>query len=78
MVPKIVDMLKSSSRKVRCKALETLRIVVEEDSDNKVVTGLLDVCIASLTSSLNARSAVVNVFSSFCRKYWVRGTLCKQ
>ncbi|KAI9200956.1 hypothetical protein LWI28_015688 [Acer negundo] len=39
MVPKIVDMLKSSSRKVRCKALETLRIVVEEDSDNKEIMG---------------------------------------
>ncbi|KAK0577351.1 hypothetical protein LWI29_031767 [Acer saccharum] len=39
MVPKIVDMLKSSSRKVRCKALETLRIVVEEDSDNKEILG---------------------------------------
>ncbi|KAK3232016.1 hypothetical protein Dsin_003897 [Dipteronia sinensis] len=39
MVPKIVDMLKSSSRKVRCKALEALRIVVEEDSDNKEILG---------------------------------------
>ncbi|CAL5348890.1 unnamed protein product [Camellia sinensis] len=30
-------MLKSSSRRVRCKALETLRIVPEEDSDNKEI-----------------------------------------
>lgn len=36
LIPLIVDVLKSSSRKVRCTALETLRIVVEEDSDNKV------------------------------------------
>ncbi|XP_031270130.1 U-box domain-containing protein 44 [Pistacia vera] len=37
LIPMIIDMLKSSSRKVRCKALETLRIVVEEDSDNKEI-----------------------------------------
>ncbi|XP_057974467.1 U-box domain-containing protein 44 [Malania oleifera] len=37
MIPMIVDTLKSSSRKVRCKALETLRIVVAEDSDNKEI-----------------------------------------
>ena len=37
LIPMIVDMLKSSSRRVRCKALETLLIVVEEDSDNKVI-----------------------------------------
>lgn len=36
LLPMIVDMLKSGSRKVRCKALETLQIVVEDDSDNKV------------------------------------------
>ncbi|KAL6549148.1 U-box domain-containing protein 44 [Orobanche hederae] len=36
LLPMIVDVLKSSSRPVRCKALETLRIVVD-DSDNKVV-----------------------------------------
>lgn len=41
LIPMIVEMLKSSSRKVRCRALETLRIVVEEDDENKVVTGLL-------------------------------------
>nr|POF10868.1 isoform 2 of u-box domain-containing protein 44 [Quercus suber] len=35
LIPLIVDMLKSSSRRVRCKALETLRIVVEEDAENK-------------------------------------------
>ncbi|KAL7174959.1 hypothetical protein ACSBR2_028710 [Camellia fascicularis] len=37
LIPMIVDMLKSSSRRVRCKALETLRIVAEEDSDNKEI-----------------------------------------
>ncbi|KAH7523391.1 U-box domain-containing protein 44 [Ziziphus jujuba] len=35
LIPMIVDMLKSSSRKVRCKVLETLRIVVEENDENK-------------------------------------------
>ncbi|KAJ1397579.1 Zinc finger, RING/FYVE/PHD-type [Sesbania bispinosa] len=42
LIPMIVDMLKSSSRKIRCRALETLRIVVEEDDENKVGTGLLE------------------------------------
>ncbi|KAL8514359.1 hypothetical protein ACS0TY_013465 [Phlomoides rotata] len=37
LMPMIVDVLKSSSRRVRCKALETLRIVVEDDSDNKEI-----------------------------------------
>ncbi|KAI3459946.1 hypothetical protein Pfo_016609 [Paulownia fortunei] len=37
LIPMIVDVLKSSSRRVRCTALETLRIVVEEDSDNKEI-----------------------------------------
>lgn len=37
LIPMIVDMLKSSSRKVRCRALETLRIVVDENDENKVV-----------------------------------------
>lgn len=41
LIPAISDMLKNSSRKVRCKALETLRIVAEEDNENKVVQGLL-------------------------------------
>ncbi|KAI9073393.1 hypothetical protein K1719_044626 [Acacia pycnantha] len=35
LIPMIVDMLKSSSRKVRCTALGTLRIVVKEDNENK-------------------------------------------
>lgn len=35
LIPMIVDMLKSTSRRVRCRALETLRIVAEGDSDNK-------------------------------------------
>lgn len=38
LIPMIVDTLKSSNRKVRCKALETLKFVIEEDVDNKVVT----------------------------------------
>ncbi|KZV40848.1 hypothetical protein F511_29200 [Dorcoceras hygrometricum] len=37
LIPMIVNMVKSSSRQVRCKALETLRIVVEEDTDNKEI-----------------------------------------
>ncbi|RWR98103.1 U-box domain-containing protein 44-like protein [Cinnamomum micranthum f. kanehirae] len=35
LIPLIVYMLKSSSRKVRCKALETLRIVAKDDIENK-------------------------------------------
>lgn len=37
LIPMVVNMLKSSSRKVRCESLETLCIVAEEDADNKVV-----------------------------------------
>ncbi|KAI3762170.1 hypothetical protein L1987_52594 [Smallanthus sonchifolius] len=37
LIPLIVDMLKSTSRKVRFRALETLRIVVEDDDDNKEI-----------------------------------------
>ncbi|KAL5720395.1 hypothetical protein ACHQM5_004672 [Ranunculus cassubicifolius] len=37
LIPMIIDMLKNSSRRVRCKALDTLRIVAEEDEDNKEV-----------------------------------------
>ncbi|XP_073140116.1 U-box domain-containing protein 44-like [Henckelia pumila] len=37
LIPMIINMLKSSSRQVRCKALETLRIVVEEDTENKEI-----------------------------------------
>lgn len=37
LIPMIVEMLKNGSRKVRCKALETLKTVVEEDSDNKEI-----------------------------------------
>ncbi|KAL3514877.1 hypothetical protein ACH5RR_027594 [Cinchona calisaya] len=37
MIPMIIDMLKSSFRKIRLKALETLRIVVEGDFDNKEI-----------------------------------------
>ncbi|XP_073137472.1 U-box domain-containing protein 44-like [Henckelia pumila] len=35
LMPMIIDVLKSSSRRVRCMALETLQIVVEGDFDNK-------------------------------------------
>ncbi|KAF4357892.1 hypothetical protein CsatB_026437 [Cannabis sativa] len=35
LIPMIIDMLKSSIRKVRCRALETLRIVVEDNDENK-------------------------------------------
>ncbi|KAG1355330.1 U-box domain-containing protein 44 [Cocos nucifera] len=35
LIPMISGMMKSSSRRVRCKALETLRIVAAEDNDNK-------------------------------------------
>ncbi|KAI0520309.1 hypothetical protein KFK09_007781 [Dendrobium nobile] len=37
LIPMIADMLKSSSRKVRCKALQTLCVVVEDNDDNKEV-----------------------------------------
>ncbi|CAH1446241.1 unnamed protein product [Lactuca virosa] len=37
LIPMIVEMLKSTSRKVRCMALETLRVVVEDDNDNKEI-----------------------------------------
>lgn len=37
LIPMIVDMLKSSSRMVRCRALETLQVVVDENEENKVV-----------------------------------------
>lgn len=40
LIPLILDMLKSSSRRVRCRTLETLRVVVEDDNDNKV-----DICL---------------------------------
>lgn len=35
-LPRIIDILKSSSRQVRCEALETLRISAKEDADIKV------------------------------------------
>lgn len=37
LIPMISEMLKSLSKKVRFKSLETLRIVAEGDADNKVV-----------------------------------------
>ncbi|KAG0458706.1 hypothetical protein HPP92_021834 [Vanilla planifolia] len=36
-IPLITDMLKNSSRKVRCKALQTLLVVAEDNDDNKEV-----------------------------------------
>lgn len=39
MVHAILEMLRNSSRKVRCKALETLRVISEQDSDMKEVVG---------------------------------------
>ncbi|XP_072988551.1 U-box domain-containing protein 44-like [Typha latifolia] len=35
LIPLIADMLKSSITRVRCKALQTLRIVAEDDDENK-------------------------------------------
>ncbi|KAL7589330.1 U-box domain-containing protein 44 [Lactuca sativa] len=37
LIPMIVDMLKSSSRRVRCTTLKTLHVVVEDDDDNKEI-----------------------------------------
>lgn len=37
LIPMIIDMLKNTSWRVRLKALETLRIVIEDDSDNKEI-----------------------------------------
>lgn len=37
IIPNITAMLKNTSRKVRCKALETLRIVAEDDNSNKEI-----------------------------------------
>ncbi|KAJ0966765.1 hypothetical protein J5N97_023682 [Dioscorea zingiberensis] len=35
VIPRVADMLKNSSKKVRCKALESLRILAEDDSEDK-------------------------------------------
>ncbi|CAH9094814.1 unnamed protein product [Cuscuta europaea] len=37
LIPMVIDMLRSSSRLVRCEALETLRLVVEDDADSKEI-----------------------------------------
>ncbi|XP_020572397.1 U-box domain-containing protein 44-like [Phalaenopsis equestris] len=42
LIPLISNMLKSSSRKVRCKALHTLYIAVEDNDDNKQVMAAED------------------------------------
>ncbi|XP_021865064.1 U-box domain-containing protein 44 [Spinacia oleracea] len=39
IVQAIAEMLRNGSRKVRCKALETLRVIAEDDSDMKEVMG---------------------------------------
>lgn len=44
IVQAIAEMLRNGSRKVRCKALETLRVIAEDDSDMKVFPGLLIPC----------------------------------
>ena len=77
LIPLIVDMLKSSSRRVRCKALESLRIVVEEDAENKVVTGYVNLYRFYSMESLAWLGFVplVNGFFLFCRKCWLRETL---
>ncbi|PKA53986.1 U-box domain-containing protein 44 [Apostasia shenzhenica] len=42
LIPLIADMLKSSSRKVRCIALQTLCVVAEDNDDNKEVISVGD------------------------------------
>lgn len=74
LIPMIVDVLKSSSRQVRCTALETLRIVVEEDSDNKVFAMH---SLAQFKLSSTALTDPTPVFDS-CRKSWRKGTLYAQ
>lgn len=53
LIPTISDMLKNTSRKVRCKALETLRIVAEEDNDNKEVIAAGDNTIRTIVKFLS-------------------------
>ncbi|KAK8945652.1 U-box domain-containing protein 44 [Platanthera guangdongensis] len=42
LIPMIAEKLKNSSRKVRCKALQTLCVVAEDDDDNKAVLAVGD------------------------------------
>lgn len=42
LIPMVIEMLKSRSRRVRCEALKTLRIVAEEDDDNKEIMAMGD------------------------------------
>ncbi|GAA0156384.1 ubiquitin-protein ligase [Lithospermum erythrorhizon] len=37
LIPMVVDSLKSTSRRVRCKTLETLQMVIEDDLENKEI-----------------------------------------
>jgi hypothetical protein len=66
LIPMIVDMLKSGSRKVRCRALETLRIVVEGDDENKVVAGLLVIISFLLSFFWYHRFVSVTAFRDSC------------
>ena len=70
LIPMIVDVLKSSSRRVRCKALETLLIVVEEDSDNKVVKFSLVHCTyySAIWEWMELVPLIYVFFYCFCRK----------
>lgn len=77
LIPMIVDMLKSSSRRVRCKALETLHSAVEEDFDNKVCW--LYCCIVQIFShTLCTNNLIYLLCLSICRKLWLKGILYGQ
>lgn len=75
LIPMIIDMLKSSSRKVRCRALETLRIVVEDNDDNKVFSMSFFYHFLYMELLAWTLLSLVNLFSLLCRKYLPRGTL---
>lgn len=67
LIPMIIYMLKSSSRRVRCKALETLRIVAEEDLDNKVVGRFSGFLRYSASLNMHMNFTVLESFVH-CRK----------
>jgi len=79
LIPMVIDMLRSSSRRVRCKALETLRVMVEDDDDNKVVYGLLITrkYFLSLWFKMLIVRAIYICLLVF-RKYWPRAILFGQ
>lgn len=74
LIPMIIDMLKSSSRKVRCRALETLRIVVEDNDDNKVFSMSFFHHFRDRELLAWTRGSLVYRFSLLCRIYLRRGT----